>query len=107
MIVIIFVCVFLGDQGIPLHSGQASCSWKSSDTSVNKENEILENGVNENASKKVSAVFAKRVVLEVAVVVLVVISSDRSRISSSIISSYCSSSSSSSDSSNGSSCSCT
>ena len=57
MINIILVCVFLGNQGIPLHVGRASCSWKSSDTSVNKENEILESGgVNENAKKKVAVV---------------------------------------------------
>jgi len=51
MIIIILVCVFLGNQGIHLHVSRASCSWKSSDTSDNKENEILESGVNENASK--------------------------------------------------------
>ena len=72
MINIILVCVFFGDQGIPSRVGQASCSWKSSDTSVNKENEILESGVNENASKKVSAEAVWVVVLEVAAVVSVV-----------------------------------
>ena len=52
MINIILVCVFLITQGIPLHVGRASCSWKSSDTTDNKENEISKSGVNENASKK-------------------------------------------------------
>jgi hypothetical protein len=32
---------------------RASCSWKPSDTTDNKENEISNGGVNENASKEV------------------------------------------------------